>query len=337
MRVCPVCESKKRDIKWRQSFLVPDGWTQPEYLDWCLCRACGMIFADNKDITQADYDRYYIEKYGYGVEDEEARARQEGHAMWLNQATQNKAALVVDFGAAGVLSTALKRFGFTNVIDVGAGESLPEKVDVLFAEHVLEHIYDLPTAMRSISEAMVPGSMLVVDGPEAAGMADLHAMPMLDFQQKHVNHFTFYHYLHLMRRHGFEFMGAQNYIERKGACIHMLFGKAPMERVLDLSLQHIHASVNELVKKLFDIGKREVVVWGCGDVALHCLSLYRLKVKYFVDKDPAFRGATLIGRKVLENVRPGETAPIVVLAQGQKMDILQNIQREGWKNEIIVI
>jgi len=337
MRTCPVCKTKKRELRWQQTYLVPDGFTLPKKLDWYVCRECGMIYADNdEDITQRDYNTYYLERYGFGVEDAEARARQQQHAAFLAQSVPNKSALVVDFGGAGVLSGFLRAQGFTNVVDVCAGDAIPQKVEILVAEHVLEHIYDLPDAMQQIADSMVLGGLLIVDGPEAGGMAEQAATPMLDFQQKHVNHFTFYDYLHLMRKYGFEFMGAQNYTERKHACVHMLFGRAKSGRVMDLSLENIQKGLEPILAKLRDLVDREVIVWGCGDIALHCLSLVMPNVKYFVDKDPAFRGTSIAGRWVYDTVKEGETAPILVIAQGQKHDILMNIKRENLNLEVIL-
>lgn len=337
MRPCPVCESKKRTKKWTQSFLVPKDWTQPAYLDWYVCKACGMIYADNPDICQKDYDRYYKERYGFGVEDEEARLRQQVHAQWCNANVKNKDLFIVDFGGAGVLTHYLAEYGFTNTLNVGAGDELPHNVDVLFAEHVLEHIYDLPAAMRKINAAMSDGGLLVVDGPEAAGIAEHKKTPMLDFHQKHVNHFTFYDYLHLMKLHGFEFMAAQNYFERKNPCVHILFSKAPRERVCDESLKHIIPNIEKIVQGLKDLGDTPVVVWGCGDIAMHALSLHFPNVRYFVDKDPAFYEAVIRGRWVMSRVMEGETCPIVVIAQGQRLSILENIKADGLKNRVVVL
>lgn len=296
-----------------------------------------MIYGDHPKIRQKDYDKYYIERYGFGVEDMEARGRQKDHAIWLNNAVKDKEALIVDFGGAGIIKNRLNEYGFKNVYNVTAGEALPDNVDVIFAEHVLEHIYDLPDAMRRISKAVRTGGMLIVDGPESTGMIDTKKTPMLDWHQKHINHFKFLDYLNLMRRYGFEFVGAVNYIERKGTCIHLLFGKAELNRVYEQSVEYITKNMNDLVLKLYDLKDREVIVWGCWDIALHTLACHMPNVKYFVDKDPAFKGAVIAGKKVLDSVQEGDTTPIVVIAQGQKQDIIMNIKKDNLINEVITL
>ena len=336
MRACPICESIGRELVWHQSFLVPEKWTQPAYLDWFVCRNCGMTYGDNPDIHQRDYDKYYRERYGFGVEDQEARQRQQNRAQLVSTMFQDKSALIVDFGGVGILSGYLKDYGFTRVLDIGAGEKLPDNIDCLLAEHVLEHIYELPEAMREISTHMKIGSVLMVDGPESAGIAERSDMPMLDWHQKHINHFTYFDYMHLMRLHGFEFVGAGNYIERGNPCMHMLFGRAKMDRVAVSSVNRIRSSMDKMLTKLREISG-DVVVWGCGDIALHLLSIYKPNIKYFVDKDPALKGAIIAGKLVFDCVAQNEPAPIVVIAQSQRAAILADIKEAGLKNRVITI
>jgi hypothetical protein len=337
MRNCPICESSEREKKWRQTFLVPEKWTQPPYLDWCVCSDCGMIYADNPFITQDDYDVYYNERYGFGVEDAEARQRQKVRAEIANGFLPDKNALIVDFGGTGILTGHLKEYGFTNVMDVGAGDKLPNDIACLFAEHVLEHIYDLPAAMENIASHMKIGGMFMVDGPESTGISEKSIMPMLDWHQKHINHFTFYDYLHLAKLHGFEFVGGGNYIERGNPCMQIVFGRNVWDRVATASLKHIQPKMDEMVNRLKMLGKQDVVVWGCGDVALHILSQYMPNIKYFVDKDPAFKGARISGRLVFDCVAKNEPSSIVVIAQSQREAILNNIRDEGLTNEVIII
>jgi hypothetical protein len=60
-------------------------------------------------------------------------------------------------------------------------------------------------------------------------------------------------------------------------------------------------------------------------------------VKYLVDKDPAFKGAVIAGKKVLDSVQEGDTTPILVIAQGQKQDIIMNIKKDKLINEVITL
>ena len=338
MRPCPVCESDKRDTKFRQSFLVPDGWTLPSYIDWFVCRSCGMIYGDSPEMTQEAYNMYYQTKYGFGVEDEQAHERQIALADLARDSIKDREALIVDFGGGdGILTKKLRNYGFHNVVNIEAGDGLPVNIDTLFAEHVLEHIYDLPLTMQTIASCMKPGGLVVIDGPETGGIAAKHSTPMLDWHPKHINHFTMFDYMNLMHRYDFAFLTAKVYEERNHPCVQMAFGKTNPDQVYDASVQHITASIADIVAKLDALGEREVIIWGCGDLALHALSLKMPNVRYLVDKDPAFRDTTIAGHPVFPFVNKEDTTPIVVIATGQKSSILDNIRAERLKNEVLVI
>lgn len=343
MRPCPVCESDKRDTKFRQSFLVPDGWTLPSYVDWFVCRSCGMIYGDSPEMTQEAYNTYYQTKYGFGVEDEQSHKRQLALADWAKKQHEGNLldydALIVDFGGGeGVLTKKLRNYGFHNVINIEAGDGLPVNIDRLFAEHVLEHIYDLPITMQTIASCMKPRGLMVIDGPESGQIAVHHKTSMLDWHSKHINHFTMFNYLHLMHRYDFTNIFAATYEERNHNCMQFVFQKQNPDTFYDMSIQHITASLTDIVAKLDALEDKEVIVWGVGDLCLHALSLKMPNVRYFVDKDPAFRDTVIAGHPVFSFVQKNDLTPILIIATGQKQNILDNIRAERLsKNELIVL
>lgn len=191
MRTCPICNSSKRIRLWRSDFLVPDGWKRPKYIDWFKCD-CGMIYGDNPDVTQADYDWYYINKYGYNVADEECRSRLLNRAgLVVKNAPVN--AKILDFGGGDSgLTRFIDNLDYTDsfsLYNVGCGDELPKGMDIIVAEHVLEHIYDLNDAMKKITESLKAGGVLIVDVPDAAGISfELNKFtPILDYTQVHIS------------------------------------------------------------------------------------------------------------------------------------------------------
>ena len=72
-KTCPIC-SNEPVMAFQHEFAVPTGWTLPEVNYVKLCSFCGFIWYDN-DRTQADYDRYYLERYGYGLDNGDDLAR----------------------------------------------------------------------------------------------------------------------------------------------------------------------------------------------------------------------------------------------------------------------
>jgi hypothetical protein len=333
MRSCPVCNSNTREHLWRSDFLVPDGWPRPKYLDWFKC-VCGMIYGDNETVTQYDYDRYYQERYGYGVEDPEQQQRMRDRAHYV-AVKFPKDALVVDFGGGEQgLTRILSQYGFHNTACVEAGQDIPQGADVILAEMVFEHIYSMNAVMAEMTECLKDGGTLIVDIPDAGAIAlnGSEKMPMLDFHQVHLNHFRTIDMLRLMERWGFELVETSAYVERNLDCRMFVFIKGA--DIGKLSREHVIKNVTEKQKQLYDLGDTPVIVWGTGDIALHLLARNMVNVKYYISNDPAFAGQTIGKLPVLD--APISDHPVVVMAQAQKEQLLENIKK-ACDNEIIVI
>lgn len=334
-RNCPICENTKSNILWRSNWLNPDGWPRPPYLDWKRCTRCGMLYGDHPDASQALYDDYYTRFYGYGVEDEQQKARITTRAYWAQQNFPIDAR-VVDFGGGkeGLIDH-LYKHGFLDTYVIEAGETIPMNVDLLFAEMVLEHIYDLPSAMQGIANAIVDGGTLVVDVPDAGevAFADSKHMPMLDYHQPHINHFRVIDMVCLMRRWGFELVKTRGYTERNLPCRYYEFMK-DIDAIGERSRDVVVGNMEAKVLKLKALGNTPVCVWGVGDIASYILARYMPNIQYYVSNDPAFKGARIQGLPVLE--RPKDGTPVVVIAQAQKAKLLERI-RETCRNEIIEI
>ena len=335
MRLCPICNSDKRLQLWRSDFLVPSGWKRPKYLDWFKCE-CGMIYGDNPTITQKDYDWYYTEKYGYGVADEANHKRLYDRAVYIADRFEENA-LIVDFGGgdSGLIEI-LRSMDFFEVVNYGCGDVMPVNADVIIAEHVLEHIYDMNDAMGKISKSLKPHGYFIVDIPDAGMMAAERPveMPILDFSQVHVNHFRVLDLLRLADKWGFELEEMREYHERHGGCKMFVFvkDKTIVGRSSDT---FVNRNISERCEKVKQLGDQPVCVWGCGDIAMLALAKQFPNVQYFVDSDPAYRGECINGLPIYEV--PIDDLPIVIIAQSQQSSILDNIKRLGLTNKVIVI
>lgn len=313
---------------------MPDKWTLPNYVDWMKCE-CGMIYGDNMDITQADYDKFYMTRYGFGVVDAEDTKRLVSRAQYIAN-NFDKRVKVLDFGGGeSGLTKIINKFGFDHTYLYSLGDTLPPEVDVVIAEHVLEHIYDVDDAMRKIMKTLKHGGTLIVDVPDAGGMSfELPVeMPILDYHEVHINHFRMLDMLRLMDRYGFELVSTETYHERFGSSRMYVFIK-DHDYVARKAHWYVIRNVAEKCNKLREI-KQPVIVWGCGDIAMHCLSKVNLDIQYFVDMNPAFRGCFIRDIPVLDSVTSND--PIVVICQTQKQSVLNNIKALRLTNEVIVI
>jgi hypothetical protein len=296
-----------------------------------------MLYGDG-DFNQAMLDHYYRHYYGYGVNSHEVRERLVSIADDI-ASKYPMSTRVVDFGGAGddgksILVQALKAQDMQKAYSINAGEPVPE-CDILLASHVLEHIYDMAEAMNKITKALAPDGLLIVDGPDATGMLLHWHMPIIDYHTKHVNHFRMLDYLRLMDRYGFELIDSVRYVDVRASqsapCLRMHFRRVDMAVQ---SMAEIHQAIAPRVEKLQQI-TQPVNVWGLGDVTWHLLAQVKLNVLEYIDNDPAYRGATYDGKTVLE--RPTNDAPIVIMSQGQREKLIQNIRAMGVTNEIIEI
>jgi hypothetical protein len=337
MRGCPVCQSNQRTEVFSMTYKIPDGWPLPNEIKWFTCDSCGMLFGDG-DFNQDMLDKYYAGFYGFGVNSPANVERLKIDATVISTAiNSNKSAVIVDFGGAGddgksVLVDALQHLGFTNAVCVGVGDALPD-ADVIYASHVLEHIYDLPATMMLLRGALADDGLLIVDVPDATGLLLKWRMPILDFNTKHVNHFTLRHLLELGAHYGFESVCVKPYELERAPAYQVHFRRLDVARG---SMLHIMSGMYERLQKLEAI-KEPVNIWGLGDITWHVLSEPNLDLQVldFIDNDPAFRRQTYSGKPVQE--RPTNSAPIVILAQGQRGRLIENIRKAGVTNPIIEI
>lgn len=335
---CPLCDSPRRLDDWKMDFLVPDGWPNPTTNTVCLCLDCGMIYYDN-DMTQADYDAYYRDYYGY-----DGNEHSENNLLRLDElvelATQHAKTgdLIVDFGGGtGYLAEKLERMGYTKAITVEVGERLPKNIDLLISAQTLEHLYDLKPIVENLIKHLSIKGKLLIEIPSCYEMPFLEPpMPILDYHQKHVNHFLPFVLDKLFKQYGFDRIYTHSgstpcYF---GWHYRAVYQRNVPERIYHLSKMTVQDRVLNKIEKIQKIDK-PVIVWGCGDLCLHMLTKIKLDVVYYVDNDPAFRGATIGGLPVQDTVTTSH--PIVVIAQNQASGIIKRIKELGLKNEVIII
>ena len=332
---CPVCGSTKRVDVWNMNYLVPDGWELPKHNNICLCD-CGMIYYDN-DKTQADYDLYYKNRYGSDgtLTNDINSARLEELIDLICETEKNKSACIVDFGGGeGYIENRLKSIGYTDVHTSNVGDELPINIDLLIASHVLEHVYDLKDVMNRLTKH-VTGKFLV-DLPDAIGMAKITNLPILDYHQKHINHFSARALNNLFNQYGYVPIYALHYLIKSHnyPAYRVVYDKINEFNAYYTSWELIQAGIKTRIEQMRKISC-PVVVWGCGDICLFLLANVHLNIIHYVDNDPAFIGQTIGGVPVLDHT--DSDAPIVVIAQAQQTTIIERIKRERPNNEIIVI
>jgi SAM-dependent methyltransferase len=334
MRSCPVCESFLRSEAFRMDYHVPDYWPLPHQITWYDCLECGMIYGDG-DFTQSTLDAYYRQYYGYGVNGPDNIQRLNNDAERL-MGMLDKSARVLDFGGAGddgrsILVDRLTAAGYLNAFAKGPGESLGRDFDLIYASHVLEHVYDLPDIMNRLSGALKQDGTLIVDIPEAMGILREWRKAILDYNTKHINHFTVRTMLELAHRWNFELIDHHGYKLDGAPCFQFVFKHIDL---LGEARKHIEGAAALTLAKLATYTE-PVNVWGLNDRLWYIIDQAGLNVLDFCDNDPAYRGKTFMGKPVLE--KPTNDAPILIICQGQGGRLIANILKMGLKNRVIEI
>jgi len=335
MRNCPVCLSPLRSELFVSAFKIPDTWTLPSSVYWYKCDDCSMIYGDG-NMNQTMFDTYYRTYYGYGVNTSENIERLTSDAKFIAELS-DKNAMIVDFGGAGdngdsILAQELKIIGYKNVHLKSVGDMLPVDCNVIYASHILEHIYDLESTMQSISRALdKKNGLLIIDVPDATGLLLKWKAPIIDFTTKHLNHFTLRNLLMLGHRFNFESIKINFYELNKMPACQVYF------RIIDVaeeSFQHINENTKKIIKQIEQINY-PVNIWGLSDLTWYILSKVNLEIIDYIDNDPAYRNSTYDEKQVLE--KPTNDAPILVLAQIQKRRLVENIRNMGIDNKIIIL
>lgn len=319
---------------WKMGYNPPDGWTLPDAIEWHECQECGMIYGDG-DMDQGMFTTFYRERYGFGLNSPHNVKRLTDDANMLAHEFPIGTRFV-DFGGAGedgesVLVRTLKDQSHEAVC-VNAGEEIPP-CDVIYASHVIEHIYNLPAVMAAITERMleVNNGTLIIDVPDSTGLLEYWRMPILDYNTKHLNHFTLRTLLHLGWVWGFESVNVRQYELENAPAFQVWF---KLKDTGFESMVHVTERIQEKIQKLLKISQ-PVNVWGLGDITWHILSQIDLAVIDYIDSDPAMRGQTFKGKPILD--KPTNYMPIVIMAQGQRGRLVEYIRKAGYKNQIIEI
>jgi len=335
-KLCPICQTEPK-YSYEYKFVVPTNWTLPNVNYIKFCPKCGFIWYDN-DKTQADYDKYYQERYGYGLDNIDDKERMWQLASTIKRMVSKKDIKIVDVGSnSGYFEEHLRELGFTNASTVRVKEPLGTDNDLLTISHVMEHVYNLPDFMQRITDSLKDNGIVIAEVPETWAYSYKEWPHLLDFHQPHVNHFTDFSLDLLFANYGYkkfdEFRAEYPIINiptyRAG------YVKNGLEYMYDKIKMKLINYTDEIVRKLRRI-KEPVIIYGLGDLAWHIIAESpTLNIVGLVDNNEAYKGCKINGIPVLDKIVTDDT--ILVMAQGQKLNILDKINKLGLTNKVIDI
>ncbi|MCK6682142.1 MAG: class I SAM-dependent methyltransferase [Thermoanaerobaculia bacterium] len=242
----------------------------------------------------------------------------------------------------------------------GSFSSLPAELDPpdgVLLSHVLEHVRDVRPALRSLRAWLREGAALYVEVPDATRYGDYLFSPFQDFNTEHINHFSLLTMERLLGGCGFrvESAGQKEILSSETKPYPALFCLArasvnpPRPELRDDTLRESILRYIDLSRAMLEVmdarltrvaGSMEsVIVWGTGQLAFKLLSqtcLARMRIRVFVDGNPALLGRRLLDRPVVAPASlTSSPEPIVIASTLHAQAIEKKIRELGLRNPVV--
>lgn len=219
--LCPICQSASKTFLKKICFESFDSAILPSEYDIVSCNQCGFVY-DDLEASKDDFDRYYQQqnKYetkgitGSGDISDLDKKRYEQYIDFLSPYLSADSRIIdIGCGQGGFLHT-LKEHGYHNLLAVDPSPhcvsmiqnkeieaicstlddlNINETFDLVCMTAVLEHIYDLRTAVRIVSKLAGSRGYIFADVPDASRYVDYFLAPLYRYDQEHINHFSLVH------------------------------------------------------------------------------------------------------------------------------------------------
>jgi 2-polyprenyl-3-methyl-5-hydroxy-6-metoxy-1,4-benzoquinol methylase len=203
MRNCPICNSDGLHIIVNLKLSLVEEICLGDNLIIKYCDSCNFYFSDSGN-SQEDYNKYYLSFNNYQNQNY-CLDKDERCADFINKNIKcDKTRTLLDYGSGnGILAGLLSPHFDVDTYDIG-NEVIDKKYDCLILSHVLEHIFDLPNFMSTISKNISDDGVLYIEIPNAdfyESISDLS--PLQEINIEHINFFTKYALNKLLVNNGF--------------------------------------------------------------------------------------------------------------------------------------
>jgi trans-aconitate methyltransferase len=231
-RSCPICENKKNELLFKQSFSSFSDANLLNGYDVVACSNCGFCYSDAIP-SQDKFDVYYRELSKYESNSDELRElpydkhRFSVMVDYLKPFFDNANEHIAEVGCAtGFLLSLIKKQGYTNLTGIDPSPACTaaakkhyninvltntisnielEKgsVDFLILVGVLEHIKDLNVSLKRLWELLSPNGKFFIAVPDGSQYFNGQDAPFQEFSVEHINFFGPQSLENLMNKNGF--------------------------------------------------------------------------------------------------------------------------------------
>ncbi len=361
-RPCQVCGSSRHRELYNTTFSTGD----EQVISVCI--ECGMVYAS--ETPQANYSTksIYAAKDATGSGDSPYdKEKFKGTVDILYNHFKKASISILDVGCAqGGLLAELKSEGYHQSVGLDPSEACVaichkkslaafcstvesepiQQYDLAIMSHVLEHVWDVPTALFSLSKWVKEGGHVYIEVPNAVRYAET-TIPFLDFNREHINHFSLAHLTEVLHRHGFGVIASG---ERTLSNVNG--GKYPAMYVIAKKGASLELGIREYVKKSQQqmndfseslkprIANRDIILWGFGELAQQLFlteAVRSANIIQVVDSDQGKHGLTFNGKLVESPDAIKSDEAILVASILSAWAIEYTIRNRGLTNEVILL
>lgn len=390
-RPCPICNNQEGEILHKQVFTLPSNSPLPNEYEIVSCLNCGFVFADTS-VDQTIYNNYYtlLSKYedieissggGIGSYD---HLRLELTAATIHRILPDHSANILDMGCAnGGLLYALKQLGYKNIMGIDPSKScnnhvnnlgilciegdifsasfsqLSKTFDCIILTHVLEHIYDLSTAIINLSSKLNENGILFVEVPDASRYSDYYIVPYYYIDCEHINHFDQNSISNLICSKGFTRLETRN-IEFKVndtnsyPAVYSIFQKTNqlISKVFNISddakesfLKFVEQSINnnendKIIQKLVE-NQDPIIIWGVGQYTMRLLAnsaLSKCNIKGFIDSDSNKQGKKILNHHIFHpDFLENKNISVVICSALHYSEIIKRIEKMNAQIKVFIM
>ena len=388
-RKCPICGESKGESMYHISMMLPQTFPIQGDYDVIACSKCGFIYADVSG-TQENYNEYY-EKYNMyssiaSLKKNTYDTACSNRVKFLEKYI-NKEDKILDIGCgSGDLLKELRKKGFQSLYGIDPSqksiellqsegiegsvgnifnevpEELKEEFDLVCCTAVMEHIFDLPGAIKRISAYIKSGiGRIFLDVPAVEGFEKYKEKLPNYFNHEHINFFSLQSLDNLMISTGFErindkeesyllcssegsspelvIQGIYGFSSEKKTWEKDVKSKESVERYFELIEDENHREIQK-VKKLFADGKK-LIIWGTGALSMWLLqNVPEIKdnISCFIDNNVEKQGSVLCGKKIYgADFLRGKKATILICSMKNSQDIVEQIGKMNLDVEYFVL
>ncbi|NVN95423.1 MAG: methyltransferase domain-containing protein [Bacteroidetes bacterium] len=388
LRSCPICDNTDGEILHNQRFFLPENHILPSNYDVVCCNTCGFVFADTS-ANQKTYNIFYQEMSKYedvktasgGGDKTYDLSRLKETAEDIENLIPSKNSSILDIGCGnGGLLMELKKLGFTNLtgldpspvcvnnilnkgIEAKLGgifniSTLNKKYDFIIFSHVFEHLVDIQSAVKNISELLSQDGLVYIETPDASLYYEFYVAPFHYFDIEHINHFCSVSLINIFSKFDYNCKKSeQKKIQVSETveypAVYCCFTKSDInsfstykinDNLKKNILKYILRSNNELIfPELIDYvnNKTPVIVFGAGSFTLSLIEntiLGKCNIIAFIDNDSKKQGNIINGICVYgKEFLYKSDAVIIICSALFSFEIEQEIKSMCIKNRILKI